>query len=251
MPIKAVVSDWNGTLFKHATDEVQNKKLAYAVLSDAKKAVLRGRVWRLKDMVGLLKTKSELQKRLQEYKEDKRYLWEVYQPFNDGVLKGRPVAFIKGVIDEYAKESDTLVDRRILGPLRLAHMRGVSTAILSVSYDYSIRRILGEAGYAGLFDTIVANTLQTEGSMAIGLTLGIYGLKKEVFYNEFLQKRGFQEDSTLYFGDTEDDEPIASMLSPGNFIVPFFAIDEFKQRMAAKHQARVLENEEDMQLILQ
>lgn len=250
MPIKAVVSDWNGTLFKHPTDEVQNKKLAYAVLSDAKRSVLRGKVWRLKDVVSLLKTKSELKKRLQEYKGGKRHLWEVYEPFNAGVLNGRPIAFIHRVIDEYAKESETLVDRRILHPLQVAHRNGVNTAILSVSYYYSIRKILEEAGYTGLFDTVVANTMRTSGITALGLTLDIYGLKKEAFYNEFLQRRCFRADSTLYLGDSEDDEPIAELLIPGNFVVPFFATDEFKQHMASKHKARVLEREEDAHLIL-
>lgn len=59
------------------------------------------------DVIGLLRTKSKLKRRLQEYQDGNRHLWEVYEPFNTGVLKGRPVEFIQRVIEEYARESKT------------------------------------------------------------------------------------------------------------------------------------------------
>jgi phosphoserine phosphatase len=251
MSYKAIVSDWNGSLFEYPTDEVQNKKLAYAVLDDAKHAVLKGRIWRVIDVVKLLKTKSELKKRLQQYYDGERHLWEVYEPFNENVLKGRPVSFVNKVIDKYARESADKLDERVIRPIQSVHREGKRTAILSVSYDYSIRRILEKAGYPYVFDDIVANTLQTDGNRVVGLTLEIYERKPEVLKTEFFEKRGLREDDTLYLGDSEDDESIAEILVPGNFIVPFFASDEFKQRLASKHKAFVPESEEDLLKYLQ
>lgn len=251
MSYRAIVSDWNRTLFEHPTDEVQNKKLAYAVLDDAKHAVLSGRIWRVGDIVKLLKTKSELKKRLQQYYDGERHLWEVYEPFNENVLKGRPVSFVNGVIDEYAIESKDKVDGRVVRPVKTVHKDGKSTGILSVSYDYSIRRILEEAGYSGVFDDIVANTLETDGDRVVGLTLGIYERKPEFLRTEFFGGRGLRENDTIYLGDSEDDEPIAEILTPGNFVVPFFANDEFKQRLASKNKAFVPESEADLLKYLQ
>ncbi len=251
MLYKAIVSDWNGTLFEHPTDEVQNKKLAYAVLDDAKHAVLNGRIWRAIDVVKLLKTKGKLKKRLQQYYDGERHLWEVYEPFNVNVLKGRFVSFVNGVIDEYAEESVDKVDGRVVKPIETVHHDGKSTGILSVSYDYSIRRILEKAGYSGVFDDIVANTLETDGDRVMGLTLGIYERKPEVLRAEFFEKRGLRENDIIYLGDSEDDESIADILIPGNFVVPFFASDEFKQRLASKHKAFVPENEADLLKYLQ
>ena len=119
------------------------------------------------------------------------------------------------------------------------------------SYDYSIRKILEEAGYLDIFEDIVANTMETEGDKAIGLTLGIYGRKAEVLRTEFFDKRGFGENDTLYLGDSRDDEPVAEILATGNFIVPFLAPDQFKQEMASKHKAFVPESEEDLLKYLQ
>lgn len=246
MPYKAIVSDWNGTLFEHPTDEVQNKKLAYAVLDDAKRAVLNGRIWRVGDIVKLLKAKGELKRRLQQYYDGEGHLWEVYEPFNENILRGRPVSFVNGVIDEYARESRDKVDDRVVRPIQTVHEDGKSTGILSVSYNYSIRRILEETGYSGVFDDIVAHTLETDGDRVVGLTLGIYERKPEVLRTEFFGKRGLRENDTIYLGDSEDDEPIAEILASGNFVVPFFASDEFKQRLASRYKAFVPESEDDL-----
>jgi len=197
-----IVSDWNGTLFEYPTDEVQNKKIAYAVLDDARHDVLRGRIWRIGSIVKLLKTKKELRERLIEYHKGERHRWEVYEPFNDNVLRGMPVSFVNAVIDEYARESKDKVDGRIVRPIKAVHGDGKSASILSVSYDYSIRRILEESGYWDVFDDVVANTLQTEGDRAVGLTLGIYERKPEVLKAEFFGNRGFRENDILYLGDS-------------------------------------------------
>ena len=238
-------------MFEYPTDEIQNKKLAYAVWDDTKHAVLRGKIQRIGDVVKLVRTKSKLEKRLRQYYDGERHLREVYEPFNENVLRGRAVNFVNGVIDEYARESADKVDERVLKPIQTVHKDGKSTAILSVSYDYSIRRILDEAGYPGVFDDIVANTLKTDGDRVIGLTLEIYKRKPAMLRTKFFERKGFRENDTLYLGDSEDDEPIAEILVPGNFIVSFLALDDFKERLASKHKAFIPENEEDLLKYLQ
>lgn len=246
MPPKTIISDWNGTLFEYATDEIQNKKLAYAVLDDAKRGVRRGRIWRIADVFGLMKTKSELKKRLQEYHSGKRHLWEVYEPFNKHVVRGRPVSFVNGVIDEFAHETAGKVDGRILIPIQNAHLRGNATGILSVSYDYAIRKLLQEAGYSDVFDTVIANTLETKGDRALGFTLKIYGEKAKILKEEFFEKRHLRESDIVYFGDSEDDEPIAAILPPGNFIVPFLASNDYRQKLGSKYKAFVPQSGRDL-----
>lgn len=251
MSYKAIVSDWNGTLFEYPTDEIQNKKLAYAVLDDAKRAILKGKIWRVADIIKLLKAKGELKKRLKQYYNGEGHLWEIYESFNENVLRGKPVDFVNSIIDEYAKGSISKVDGRVIRPIQAVHRNGKRTGILSGSYDYSIKRILEEAGYFDVFDDIVANTLQKDGNRVIGLTLEIYERKPEVLETEFFKKRGLRENNTLYLGDSKDDEPIAEILIPGNFIVPFFASDKFKQRLSSKYKAFVPENEMDFARYLQ
>ena len=246
MSYEAIVSDWNGTLYEYPTDEMQNKRLAYAILDDAKRELFKGKFWKTIDVLRLAKTKVELRKRLRQYYDGKRHLWEVYEPFNEKVLKGKLVEFVRSVIDSYAKENADRVDGKMVRPIQAVHQSGKYTGILSVSFDYSIKRILEEAGYRGVFNDIVSNTLLSDKGKAIGLTLGIYQKKPEVLHREFFSKRGLREDNTLYMGDSDDDAPIAEILIPGNFIIPFFASDEFKQRMASRHKSFVPESEEDL-----
>lgn len=138
-------------------------------------------------------------------------------------------------------------------PLRQARALGKDTGILSVSYNYCIRKILEEAGFTDIFDddNIVANRLLTDGDRAVGLTLDIYGKKAETLTDRFFRERGLRESDILYLGDSEDDEPVAELLPNGSFIVPFFAQSGFRKVMASKHKAFVPENEADLQRYLE
>ncbi|MFQ5648111.1 MAG: hypothetical protein ACE5FW_02645, partial [Candidatus Aenigmatarchaeota archaeon] len=124
MARKLVVADWSGTCFEHPTDEEQNRKIAYAVLDTCvlfrigKKYIPKP--WKIPKMLKLLKTKKELQRRLDEYKAGKRPLAEVYEPFNRYVVRGLPLKFLWGVLNEFAEESKNLVDGRVLRPIREA-----------------------------------------------------------------------------------------------------------------------------------
>ena len=252
MAYKTIISDWNGTLFKYPTDEIQNRKIAFSVASNSiKQALLHGRIWKVGSIVKLLRIKSKLENKLQEYYKGEKHLRDVYGFFNENILKGRSVSFVNSIINEYARNSVDKIDRRIMGPVEAVHKNGKSTAILSVSYDYSIRKILEEAGFSNVFDDIIANTIQADNDIAVGLTFEIYEKKPEVLKSEFSEKRGLKENEILYFGDSEDDELVADVLAPGNFIVPFFASDDFKQKLSSKHKAFVPESEKELLKYLQ
>jgi phosphoserine phosphatase len=240
MPVKAIISDYEGTIFEHPTGEALNKAIAYAALRHDLFTLHWGSVGKL------LKAKKEIKQRLQDYKEGKRHLWEVYEPFNEKVLNGRPVPFVNKVVDKFAKENAGKVDERLLRPIKSAHRQGAKTGILSVGYDYGIKRVLGEAGYCDIFDTVFANYLREVDGTAIGFTLEIYGKKADILKDKFLKAGGFREEETLYFGDSADDEPVAEVLPPGHFIVPFFATEDFRIKMAKKHKAFVPTDEADL-----
>jgi phosphoglycolate phosphatase-like HAD superfamily hydrolase len=244
MPYKAIVSDWNGTLTS-TSEEALNKRIGYTAFGDTKREVYHGHVEKLPALGKLIVAKILTERNLRDYKRGKRHLRDVYKAFNFG-LRGQSAEYINRIVDEFASQTSGLVDERILRPIKDVHLQGKFTGILSVAYERIIKRSLEEAGYPDVFDDIVANTLQTDGDKVIGLTLEIYERKPEVLRTEFFEKGGLRENDTLYLGDSEDDEPIAEILIPGNFIVPFLATDEFKQRVSSKHKAFVPENEEDL-----
>lgn len=251
MSYKGIISDWNGTIFEYSTDEALNRKIGYAVLDDAKHAISRGKLWRARDVYKLLKARKELKKRLVEYENGERPLREVYEPFSDVVLKGRPVELIKGVVDEYARETARKVDRRVIGPIKAAHDDGKYTGIISFSFRHVIVKTLEAARCLYVFDGIVSHELQKDGERVLGLTLDIFDKKAEAFEYVFFRKRGLRGRNTIYLGDGEDDVPIAELLAPGNFIVPFLASEEFKERMASDHKAFVPEREDDLLMYLE
>jgi len=251
MSYKAIISDWNGTLINYPSDELLHKKIAYAIANDLKSQLFKGEFWKIVDVMKLVRTKGKLKKRLREFNSGERHLQDVYDIFNDEILKGKPVKYITGIIDRFAKEFAKKLDSRVLRPIQAVHKEGASTGILSASFGYSIDRILKEAGYSRIFDDIVSNDFLVNEGKVLGITLDIYEKKAEFLHSEFFDKRGLRENNTLYLGDTKDDEPIAKLLAPGNFIVPFFAPDEFKEKMASKYKAFVPETEQDLLKYLQ
>jgi phosphoserine phosphatase len=249
MVYKAVVSDWNGSAFRYPTDEELNKFIGYRILehSRCKCASCReepkiGKWW---TRTKLFVAKKLTEKNLEAYKRGEKQLKDVYAAFNIA-LKGQKRTYIESLVNDFADENKGRVEGRILRPVRNAHNSGKKTAILSGSYDYAITRILGVAGYADVFDRIIANSLWTDGGKVTGLSLGIYGEKEKIMERQFFDKMRFDENGTLYIGNSEDDEPVAAILPPGNFIVPFLAADDFKQKMASKYKAFVPPDEVEL-----
>jgi len=248
---KAIISDWNGTLIDSPSDEPLHSKIAYAIANDLKSQLFKGEFWKIIDIIKLGRTKNKLNRGLREFHNGKKNLQDIYNIFNEGVLKDKSVEYITDIIDEYAKEFVKKLDDRVLRPIQAVHKEGVLTGILSASFDYSIEKVLEEAGYSQIFDDIVSNDLLVNDGKVLGITLDIYEKKVQFLQSEFFEKRGLRENNTLYLGDTKDDEPIAELLVPGNFIVPFLAPDEFKEKMASKYKAFAPETEQDLLRYLQ
>lgn len=242
-----VVSDWNGTIFEYKKDDVQNKALAMAALKTDLVHLRLGSASRL------LSTRKRLKKMLEEHYAGNRPLKDLYDTFNAEVLRGRSVDFVHSAINRYAEESASKVDKRVLVPI-IDTTASDSRGILSVSYGYSITQILALAGYSPWYfeKNLVSNSLELDDDgKVLGLTLDIYGRKPEVLKDEFFDKREFKDKETVYLGDDRDDEGVAVMLPKGNFIVPFFASDEFRQKMASRHGAFVPKDQADLQKYLE
>jgi len=267
MSYRAIVSNWNGTLFKNPTDEELNKAIGYGILDDAKRALGQGILTdpvqalrrldlsRAKDLVNLAMAKYVVKKRLAKHKAGQKPLYEVYEAFNQSI-NGQRVELIYQIVDDFARKSADLVDIRILKPLGEAHNRGRFVGILSTSYTRAIKKILAAAGYGYTVDKIEANVLHTDDNNALGFSSEIWGEKPAVFRDVFMKERGFRDDEIIYISDSwggDDDETIeiARMIRPGNFIAAFNAKDEFKQKMAKICDAFVPDNEEDLRRYLQ
>jgi len=253
MVIKYVVCDWNGTLFEPPTDEGLNKAIAYKKLSTSVWDTIFGRIWKVADIISLLRSRKDIKKRLADYKSGRCPITEVYQPFNEHVVRGMPesdvVVAMYSYVEKLLKAANLevgLVDRRITWPLRQLehkHRRG----ILSTSQKRSIRYALTLDHNPDLFlsEDMVANTIDRSDGIANGLTLDIYGHKGEVFEDEFLRKRGYIAGETVYAGDTEDDLPVAELLPRGHFVVPFYATDAFRNMAASRYGAFVPKDQDE------
>ena len=227
-----VVTDWNGSLTR-STEEASNKHIGYSMLDKAKDTKNYPKLLQLGILKIATKTALALKNR------GLLHLRNVYRPFNLA-LHGVPVQDIEKYVLEFARATKELVDTDTLDVLRdLRKQR--KTGILSVAYKRVIERTLTEAGYDDVFSRtdIVANDLLSKDGKALGLTLRIYEEKARVMEEEFFRKRSFRPQSTVYIGDTKDDEPVAKLLPSGHFIVPLIATDDFKQHMASKHKAFV------------
>ncbi len=246
-----IVSDWNGTLTS-STEEASNKKIGYRMKDDTLRAVSHGQVWKIPRLLKLLDAKKKTEEALAAYNRGEVPLSDVYEPFNSAI-EGAPVDYINEIVDEFARETVWRVDGRLLRPIAALHEKGSRTGILSVAYRGVIKRTLAEAGYRYMFDHIVANSLErTANDRAIGFTLDIYERKGEAMKDEFFDTHGFRPEETIYLGDDlKDDGPVADLLPPGHFVVPFLATDDVKQEFAAKRKAFVPESEADLQRYLE
>jgi len=246
MTYQLIVSDWNGTIPKHPTDEILNKEIAYALLDDAKSKIITGNLLALRDILQLHLAKNEITKQLKAYSRG-----NVYKSFSRRVLRGKDYEFVSNVINQYVSEcvENNDVDTRILRTINLARKCGIKTGILSVSIRHVICRTLIQLNLGDLFETIVSNSFVTRNIdnelKILGCSFDIYNRKPECLENRFLKPYQLRDKDVIYFGDSEDDLGIAEMLPKGNFIVPFFATDTFRQYAAAKFGAFVPDTEKD------
>jgi phosphoglycolate phosphatase-like HAD superfamily hydrolase len=256
MPYRFIISDWNGTILRYPTDENQNKKIAYALLDNAKLKIKKGNLFALWNLGQLLLAEIELKKCFEKYQKGDLPLHEVYEPFNRHVLRGQDYKFVGNIINQFADECVRKddVDKRILDSISLAHKHGSKTGILSTSNNVAIYRTLIRLGSENLFDVIESISLikhQINGELKLlGFTFDINNRKPEYLETRFLRRYNLKEKDVIYFGDSVDDIGIADMLPAGNFIVPFFATDEFREYAAKKFGAFTPDTKEDLDCYL-
>lgn len=249
MAYRNVVCDWNGTLFGPPTAEGMNKAIAYAALRDDLAHGRLGDAWKL------LAARRELKANKAAYDAGRCDIADVYEVFNEGVVEGRPVALVDAVVERYARRTARQIDQRAVRSLRVARGRGLRTAVLSTCYRHSILAGLAAAKADDIFDgqDVVAHRLlrdEKDSTKAFGFTLELYGRKAGALREEFLEKRDFEPEETIFMGDTEEDLAVISVIPPENFVVSLLASDEFKT-LASRNGAFVPEDEADLRNKLQ
>ncbi|MCB1985839.1 MAG: haloacid dehalogenase-like hydrolase [Burkholderiales bacterium] len=256
MSYRFIISDWNGTILRYPTDEAQNKKIAYALLDNANLKIKNGNLSALWDFGQLLLAERELKKCFEKYQKGELSLHEVYEPFNKRVLRGKDYKFVSDVLDQFVDECviNDDVDKRILDAICLAHKYGTKTGILSTSNDVAIDRTLIRLGFENIFDIIESNRFITRfinGELKMmDCTFDINNRKPEYLERRFLRPYNLKEKDVIYFGDSDDDTEIANMLPAGNFIVPFFATNEFREYAAKRFGAFTPNTKEDLDCYL-
>jgi len=245
MKYRIIVSDWNGTLFDDKIDELQLKEIIFAGFRDLIMEFLKGEK-NIGEIFNLFRGLREIKNISDKINGDPEEFQRIYDILNENILCGRKTSFIKNVIDEYAKKYKKMIDERVLRPIKNSHLEGKYTAILSCSYEYGIKSVLRESGYEDVFDDIIANKLLENSGHLIGFVNEVYGRKQNIIKEEFLYKKNLREKDIIYLGDSYIDEPIAEILPKGNFIVPFLADEDYKEKMSAKYGAFVPESEDDL-----
>jgi phosphoserine phosphatase len=248
MAIKHVVLDWNGTLCDMTDDSTIMRRLAVAVLRDNVRQVARGRLWRVVNLVRFIRGRFQLRAATKRFSAGQIGLPELYAPFNRDMLRGLPVAEVERIAAAYGVAHAHLIDQRLLVPALAARDAGATLTIFSAAYDGGVRAILAAAGVD--IDDVVSNKLETADGRAVGFT-GLYRDDKSGdFAREFIENRGWLASEIVYAGDAGVDEPVARLLPPGNFVVPFLAESAFRAHMRAAHGASTPEAADDVSLLL-
>ena len=253
MPIKHIVSDWNGTLISHRDEFHLYSKIA---LDLGKAQLWNGIPVHLIKLLQLYRMKNRMEKMyaLGRTGNDPDFVEKMYSIFNNDVVLGLPVSFIHRSVDNYAARASMKLDLRLIRPLEQASKEGTSLGILSAGYGLGIRRTLEEAGLGNLFDPsdTIADVLEEKDGRAVGFHLRIYKNKLTYLKTEFFGKRQLKDTDTAYLGDTTDDESCFEYLaSVGGYpIVPILASNDFKNHCVKKYNAFVPESEKDFLLYL-
>ena len=244
MTCKAIICDWNGTLFEDADEEAILRVLA----SDLARSYIP---WNPLRALRLLRAKNKLETinaRRGQYPATERIM-EMFRIYNEGIIKGVSAALIQRIIQNYARRPDVQgkVVKSMLRPVVERRKAGLITGILSSGYKYGIETILQTAGYHDCFDFYEANILGVASGKATGFKLDIYTNKAEVFLKILKEKR-LEADQAAYVGDSLYDAgcfelagyPIVSSLTP----------KELKEKFARQYRAFIPKDEADLRRYL-
>lgn len=240
MACDIVICDWNGTIIR----DQDERPILESIAVDLFKASIPFHPFR---MARILKARRELEKLYREglQETDFDFVREMSKIYNESIINGLPVPFMRRSVDKYANRQQTQakLDHRVLRPIRECHQAGKTTGIFSAGYKYGIERILTVAGYNQYFDFCEADHLKEDGGRAIEFGLNIYKNKPRLLL-ELLRDRNMDASRVAYLGDSEDDEGCFEIVRYP--VVAFFAAEELKERYAQKHKAFVPKDEKDL-----
>lgn len=244
MALQAIISDWNGTIISDRSEMPILKHMAV----DIARHLLPLHPLKL---LKIIKVRQELN-RLHEEKQqdqDSDYVREMYQIYNQKIIKGTPMSVIRYSVENYAAGSEVRqkLDYRVLNVLRKYHDENKICGILSAGFDYGIDRILAAAGYRNSFDFLLADKLVENDGKATHLLLRIYR-NKGSFLRNLLSEHQINPDKTVYIGDTEDDESCFQLVKYP--VISFFAPEEFRQCCTHKYQAFAPKSGEELEEFL-
>ncbi len=248
MAIKHVVLDWNGTLCDMVDDTSVMRRIAVAILKGHFKAILSGRIDRVGAVARFARGRVALSRAKKRFYSGEIGIASLYEPFNHDMLEGAPIHLVERVAPAHGREHAHLIDQRLLVPALAARDGGATLTIFSAAFDGGIRAILKAANVD--IDDIVSNTLENADGRAIGFTAKYRDDKSGDFRREFIERRGWLPEEIMYAGDAEVDEPIAAILPPGNFLVPFLADERFEAHMRTTYEASTPEGPGDLTALL-
>ena len=233
MPIKYVISAWDGTLIEYKDEGKLMEKIGKDIL-------FHSAPWSKKP--SLIKTFFELKKMSKEYKEGKIGYDDIYEVFNNKVLKYAGHNFIRNSTREFARSPETQekIDKRIVEPLYRAKLKSKfsDTGILSASYNEGIKAALEYAGYSNVFNHIISNKMVPDRRNGTRFDLKIYKNKDKFMEDIFFDRLKFNPQETMFIFDDIDDFGCASMVW---YPVPsFFSSDEMKKKAEREFKTPIL-----------
>ncbi|MEM7813692.1 MAG: hypothetical protein QW548_02205 [Candidatus Aenigmatarchaeota archaeon] len=239
--IDAIISDWNGVLYKDRDDSALFNAVTTAALKQSAPfhpVELFG-LWQAKKQLEELKARVHRP----DGSRDASVTREMYRIFNERVVKGLPVNFVDKAISRYASRRD-VQERLDAGMLEVLVKRNLSTmlGVLSSAYEGWIDAVLGAGKRLSYVDFVVANKLEEKDGKAVAFLLDIFDNKPEHLRRAAATYR-FSLDRTAYIGDDEDDEGCFELVRWP--VVSLYSRDEFKKRCAEKYRAFVPESHDD------
>lgn len=200
--LKAIICDWNRTLFPDEYEEGFFAGLCRRVFTHS---LVRGQFRRTLRLVNLAQKCYRLLRRARRDRtRTLRYVATVTRLMNRYALRGLSEPFVARYIDGYARRSAPRLDTRLLEPIREVRQAcGVRVGIISSGCLSGIRQTLAQAGYQ--VDFILANDFRYEGGVVDKFRLTVMK-NKAALLDSALAELGVTPQETMYIGDSLQDE---------------------------------------------
>ncbi|MBI4020397.1 MAG: hypothetical protein HY367_03625 [Candidatus Aenigmarchaeota archaeon] len=227
------VLNWHGTLIGEPTEAKLWEQAGMYLLGKS----IPFRPVRLVKLIGSASTLYDLTKEHKEGRMDYSSFKELmYQHFNPEVLHGTKRKHLDSILERYAEDAVSRLDRGIINVLgefkaNPAH----SCEILSTGCKDAISAVLSSSGYGHVFDRIVANRFDYQRNGTVD-RFNYNGVSKAASMRQKLDESK-NKSGYLYMGDgLEDDEEIFGMLmdAGGGIAISPRARDDVK--LSAQHK---------------